>query len=146
MEPIISDVRDELLEKLLTEKIRDYNNIHSTRHREIRDPAAILPFYACFEYPAGELVAGIFAESYWGWMDIEKLWVSEDHRGKGLGSRLMDEAENAAAARGCRKLFLTTFGFQAPGFYLKRGFSILGIREDYPPGGRYYWLEKTLPG
>ena len=146
MKPTISEIRDESLESFLSDRIKEYNNLRSQYHREIRKPGSIQPFYASYRGPDCELEAGLSAESYWGWMDIDKLWVREDMRGRGFGSRLLHAAERAAIERGCRKVFLSTFEFQAPDFYLKRGFTILGIRSDYPPGSAYYWLEKMLPG
>ena len=42
------------------------------------------------------------------------------------------------------KIALTTFGFQAPGFYQKNGYSIEFIREDKDPKLKKYFLIKIL--
>jgi ribosomal protein S18 acetylase RimI-like enzyme len=49
--------------------------------------------------------------------------------GKGLGSRLIDQAIEEATSRGCQRLFLITTNdnLNALGFYQKRGFEIAAI-------------------
>ena len=41
----------------------------------------------------GDVIGGILGGTYWGWMYIDILWVHENHRKKGIGSRLLKEAE-----------------------------------------------------
>jgi GNAT superfamily N-acetyltransferase len=90
------------------------------------------------------LVAGIIAFTAWGWLNVDYLWVAEAHRGTGLGSRLLGEAERIGMARGCRMARLTTHSFQAPGFYARHGYSGTVITEGYPPGHRLYHMSKPL--
>jgi GNAT superfamily N-acetyltransferase len=71
---------------------------------------------------ADELVAGV---SGWTWgvaAGIGMTWVREDARGTGLGERLLADFEIEARARGCTHVFVTSFTFQAPGFYEKQGY------------------------
>ncbi|GGM89185.1 blasticidin S-acetyltransferase [Terrabacter tumescens] len=71
---------------------------------------------------ADELVAGV---SGWTWgvaAGIGMTWVREDARGTGLGERLLADFETEARARGCTHVFVTSFTFQAPGFYEKQGY------------------------
>ena len=49
-------------------------------------------------------------------------WVRADQRGTGIGSQLISRFEHAAAERGARRVFVTSFTFQAPGFYEKHGY------------------------
>jgi hypothetical protein len=46
----------------------------------------------------------------------------------------MDAAEAIAVERRATVAMLETHSFQAPGFYLKRGYTIFGTLGDYPPG------------
>ena len=39
---------------------------------------------------------------------------------------------------------LTTFSFQARGFYEKYGYCVAGAMEDYPPGATYFWMRKEF--
>jgi hypothetical protein len=50
-----------------------------------------------------------------------------------------------AMARRCGQIMLETHDFQAPAFYRKLGFAIVGTVEDYPRGHRYHTLLKRLP-
>jgi len=63
----------------------------------------------------GELAAGM---SGWTWgsaAGIGMTWVRAGDRGAGLGARLLEEFETEARSRGCRRVFVTSFTFQAPG-------------------------------
>ena len=63
----------------------------------------------------GRLVAGL---SGWTWgtcAAISMVWVREDQRGEGWGTRLMATAEEEARNRGCERAAVSSFTFQAPG-------------------------------
>ncbi len=97
------------------------------------------------EYDAeGNILCGILGGTYWGWMYIDILWVREDHRRKGLGSRLLEEAEKEAVYRGCHHAHVDTMSWQAPGFYRKHGYEVIGVLPDIPKGNRKYLLMKAL--
>ena len=68
-----------------------------------------------------------------GWLHVDMLWVSETLRGQRYGTRLMDAAEAMAKERGAFAATLETHSFQAPDFYAKRGYSVFGRIDDYPP-------------
>ena len=92
----------------------------------------------------GNIIGGILGGTYWGWMYVDILWVREDHRGKGIGSKLLTEAENEAKARGCHHVHLDTMSWQAPEFYKKHGYSVIGILPDIPDGNQKYLMMKAL--
>lgn len=93
---------------------------------------------------SGAVVAGLLGNTKWGWLYVEKLWLSDDVRGQGLGSRLMAAAESLAIERGCTGATLTTFEHQARPFYEKLGYTLFGTLEGYPAGTRQYHLCKRL--
>lgn len=93
----------------------------------------------------GTVIGGLLGGTYWGWMYVDILWVHEDHRRKGIGSRLLAEAEREAARRGCHHVHLDTMSWQAPEFYKKHGYEIVGILPDCPKGHEKYLLQKNLP-
>lgn len=92
----------------------------------------------------GEPIAGLIGGTYWGWMYIDILWVHEDHRKQGIGSKLLHEAEQEALRRGCHHIHLDTMSWQAPLFYQKHSYEIIGILPDIPSGNQKYLLMKAL--
>ncbi|SQC17820.1 acetyltransferase [Klebsiella pneumoniae] len=72
----------------------------------------------------GVMQGGLIAKRKGNWLCIEYLWVSETTRGRGLGSELMQEAEQQAQAQGCSHLLVDTFSFQALPFYQKLGYQL----------------------
>ena len=78
------------------------------------------------------------------WLAMDLVWVEEPFRGKGLGSRLLAEAEAEALRRGCKWAILATFDYQAPGFYSRRGYVEYARMEDFPWGSTRFQLRKTL--
>src|ERR1700710_504933 len=72
------------------------------------------------------VVGGLFAETQFAWLRISIMAVDPGSRGKGAGSALLNEAERQGALRGCRYAYVDTMSYQAPGFYLKHGYQIVG--------------------
>ena len=93
---------------------------------------------------SGNVIAGILGGTYWGWMYIDILWVHENHRNKGIGTSLLGEAEKEALRRGCHHVHLDTMSWQAPNFYKKYGYEVVGILPDIPSGNQKYLLMKAL--
>ncbi len=84
----------------------------------------------------GELLGGV---SGWTWQEaagIGMTWVRTDQRASGLGSQLLAEFEGRAAARGARRVFVTSFTFQAPGFYEKQGYQEIFRWDGVPIRGQ----------
>ena len=84
----------------------------------------------------GELVAGA---SGWTWRQaagIGMTWVREDQRGTGIGASLLAAFENGARERGCSHVFVTSFTFQAQGFYQRLGSEEIFRWGSVPTPGR----------
>ncbi|MGP2737259.1 GNAT family N-acetyltransferase [Serratia nevei] len=73
-----------------------------------------------------KIIAGLYAESYGAVFYIHYLWIDEAQRGRRLGHRLLEAAEAHARQLGCASVSVDTFSFQAPNFYLKQGFQMIG--------------------
>lgn len=91
-----------------------------------------------------EILGGLYARILYQWLFIELLSVPDEARGQGLGSKLMQMAEDLAREKGCVGAWLDTFDFQAPDFYKKLGYSELGQIVDYPPGHKRFFFQKRL--
>ncbi|WP_152393609.1 GNAT family N-acetyltransferase [Paenibacillus guangzhouensis] len=121
--------------------ICDYNESHVPFEPPI--PVEAINRHIKDEY--GDIVAGINCIHYaWKCIAIDALWVREDYRKKGLGSRLLREIENAVKAYGCHLIHVDTFDFQAKDFYVKHGYEIFGVLEDCPLGHQRYYLKKSI--
>lgn len=92
-----------------------------------------------------EIVAGL---SGWTWAsacEIRTLWVHATWRGQGYGWSLLESAEQEARLRGCKVILISSYSFQAPGFYQKCGYTLAWQLIDFPPGHQYCFLVKQLP-
>lgn len=130
--------------EFLAQQIREFNNSVSDYHRRVRADGAQQPLHIIVRGDGSEIVAGLTASTYWNWLSVDKLWVADSLRGRGLGRQLLRQAEALAIQRGCVRAMLTTYSFQAVGFYEKEGYRIVGAQEDYPPGSTFYWMRKDL--
>jgi ribosomal protein S18 acetylase RimI-like enzyme len=133
----IVDAPDPALAARLDDEIAAFN-FDATGIRDARDLAAAL------HDDHGELVAGIQGWTWGatGW--VERLWVRADARHRRLGTRLLTAFETEARARGCAQLGLTTHSFQAPDFYRRHGFEVVGEMPGYPVGHASLLLRKGL--
>lgn len=77
-------------------------------------------------------------------MEVDILWVDENYRGQGYGSRLLIEVEKIAKDKGCTFIKLNTFSFQAPDFYKKHGYKVIAAIDNAPKGHKHYYLIKEL--
>jgi GNAT superfamily N-acetyltransferase len=139
----INDTADPQFREQIHEAIKAFNDDSSPVHREARITGT-QPLDIILRDGNGRLIGGLMANTYWGWLDVDNLWLHEDYRGRGLGSRMLQTAEKEARRRGCRRAFLKTFSFQAPEFYREHGYQIAGRLDDYPPGQSFFWMVKEL--
>ena len=119
------------------ELVRSYN-------RSKREAAESEPLNLYIEDEHGRLLAGLVAETFGNWLEIEYLFVKEDLRGQGIGSQLLQQAESEAKKRNCRFAFVNTYQFQAPAFYQKYGYKEVFVLKDYPYSGQRHYYQKDL--
>ena len=100
----------------------------------------------CFvlQGPDQESVGGVIAAVHWDWLYVDLMWIKEEFRGQGYGSRLLVMAEDKAREFGAKNAYLDTFSFQAPDFYKKYGYQVFGELKGFPTGHQRYYLRKEL--
>jgi ribosomal protein S18 acetylase RimI-like enzyme len=72
------------------------------------------------------------------------LWIREDHRLRGWGTRILQTTEAEAIKKGCRHSRLETYSFQALGFYQKNGYRVFSELGNVAQDHRLYFLKKDL--
>jgi GNAT superfamily N-acetyltransferase len=92
----------------------------------------------------GAVAGGMYATHWMDWAKLDMAFLPERHRFQGLGARMLASIEQAAIARGCHGLWLQTLSLQAPGFYEKQGYQVIGRLKDRPPGHEEVFLAKPL--
>jgi ribosomal protein S18 acetylase RimI-like enzyme len=140
---VLSATADAEARDFIRQQLRAFNDTRSEHHRAIRS-AEPTPLDILIRNEAGEIVSGLISSTYWGWLEVNILWVAEGLRRLGHGRTLLRMAEAEARTRGCAHVMLTTYSFQARGFYEKEGYRVVGEMAGYPPGAVYYWLRKDL--
>jgi GNAT superfamily N-acetyltransferase len=91
-----------------------------------------------------QTIGGLWGWSAYDWLRIDLLFIPEQLRGQGLGTRLVRQAEAIAVDRGHSGVWVDTFEFQAPGFYQKLGYEAFGVLPDHPRGQRRFFLYKRF--
>jgi GNAT superfamily N-acetyltransferase len=94
--------------------------------------------------PNGRVAGGLVGEVNLGWLFVSALWVDEDIRDTGVGSSLLQKAEDEARQIGCVGVYLDTYSFQARPFYEKLGYQLFGQLADCPPTETKFYLYKRL--
>jgi GNAT superfamily N-acetyltransferase len=110
-------------------------------HGSLRDVPALT---VALRDASGAIHGGLLGAVVWQWLYVDSLWVADEHRGRGYGSRLLQAAEEEAVRLGCHSAHLDTFEFQARPFYEKLGYRVFGELPDYPDGHARYFLWKRL--
>lgn len=145
MVEIVAEVDHERF-ALVEKRLEEYNETRSPALLATRnlpdDGDEPLQVYALDD--DGMLVGGLTGKTWCGWLHIELMWVANQQRGTGLGSRLLRRAETIARERGATHSRVETWEFQAPEFYKRHGYRVVGVIEDYPPGETEYLLTKDL--
>lgn len=132
------------LENRESKKTQELGNLIRAYNQSKREPSKSEPLNIYVEDQQGNLIAGMVAETFGNWLEIEYLYVQEDFRGQGIGSNILNRAEKEARERKCKYSFVNTYQFQAPDFYKKHGYEEVFALKEYPYTGERYYYTKAL--
>ena len=120
MDIFVTDAPDRQHTRLIGDGLDEFNLAQAgvVDHR----PLAVL----ARDPTTGDVVGGLTGRTSLGLLFVDLLYLPPEHRGSGLGGRILAAAEREAAGRGCRAGVVYTINFQAPGFYTKRGWQVFG--------------------
>jgi N-acetylglutamate synthase-like GNAT family acetyltransferase len=123
--------------KVIDDGLEQYN-------RGAADFSTSLKFACIARLSSGTIVGGALAR-WWGQCcELQQVWVEEQHRFSGVGRRLVRMVEEEAVTRGCTLVYLDTFSFQAPGFYLKLGYEVACELKGFPNDTSKFVMRKNL--
>ena len=108
----------------LVDGVRQYN-------AGLLGPEKSVPLTVIARDETGKLIGGVGGLSIKNFL-INVVWVDDQTRGTGLGHKLMALAEAEAKQRGCLVTQVDTLSIQAPVFYEKQGFEIIGTVTTTP--------------
>jgi ribosomal protein S18 acetylase RimI-like enzyme len=100
--------------------------------------------YSVFAKEQGEILGGAVCYFHENSIYIALLWVDENRRASGIGSQILNQAEEEGIRRGAMYSTLDTFAFQAEGFYKKCGYERIGIIPSYLGQYDRIFLRKKL--
>ena len=132
------------LENKESHKAQEIEDLIRAYNRSKREEAISEPLNLYVEDEKGNLLAGLVAETFGNWLEIEYLFVKEELRGQGISSRLLQQAETEAKNRNCCFAFVNTYQFQAPDFYKRHGYKEVFTLQDYPYTGKRFYYQKDL--
>lgn len=116
----------------------------SRYNEQAADLGAVRPFVTLARDRSGSIIGGALARRWGACCEIQQIWVDEDHRSHGIGRELMRLVEDHARANGCSLVYLDTFSFQAPGFYIGLGYDVACEFKGFPDGASKFIMSKML--
>lgn len=134
----LHDAPREAVFALLREHNQAHDNGHwSAIHRPEHEPRTL---NVLAEDEHGDVIGGLTGTTQLKWLKLDVLAVREGARRQGVGRRLVETAERAALVRGCRHVYADTMQHQAPDFFQRLGYAIVGRLEDWDSHGRTKFL------
>jgi GNAT superfamily N-acetyltransferase len=135
---IVSDAPEASDLAVINDGLHDYN----TEKAGYDDYKPLAVFVT--DHATGKVVGGLHGGSYMGQLRVDRFFLPEDHRRDRIGSRVLKVAEEEGRKRGCTRVTLNTMEIQAPGFYLKQGYTMAAKLDCDPPGITRYVMTKEL--
>jgi len=128
---------DETQREAISFHLRGFNRANNAAFYQARDRPenAVKPLNFLAYDAEGAIVGGLIAETQFLWLKIAVMAVAEHARRRGVGRKLVELAEQEAVARRCRHAYVDTFDYQAPDFYRKLGYQLVGKLDNWDSHG-----------
>lgn len=127
----------------INDAVDEFINKSFTDYAVKNDVALNFEEYCFSAEEDGEIIGVITGRAYYNEVHIGDLIIDESYRRMNIGTKLVKSVEEAFTGKGYSKITLTTFGFQAPEFYRKLGYSLEFIREDNDPKlCKYFYIKQ----
>ena len=123
------------------DEIHEMLKLYNRRNREASEKIPLGVFY---EDENGRKLAGLTGETFGNWLCINYLFVADNLRKQGIGTKIVLSAEDEARKRNCKYVFADTFSFQAPKFYEKLGYKEVFSLNEYPYTESRHYYTKLL--
>ena len=124
---------------ILSNGIVDFN---TSKVPDLEPIESEIKFFVFAKDKTQNVIGGIRAICFWNTLHIELFWISEKHRGKGIGKKLIKSAESFAIENNCEKAFVETTSWQAKPFDEKNGYNLMGTLNNRPKGHSSHYLTK----
>jgi GNAT superfamily N-acetyltransferase len=129
---------EEVRENALWRRIREWN------YRQVGKYSEGQNVWLNAKDADGKLLGGFRGEVHFHWLIVWILYVEEEARGKGVGTRLLMEGEAHGLKCGAKRSRLDTFDWQAPSFYARHGYREVLNMPDYFRGHSVSFMVKDL--
>jgi len=93
---------------------------------------------------AGQTIGAATGYTWSDTSELKQMWIDEAYRGRGYARALLDAFVGEARHRGVRRIWVSSYDFQAPGLYEKAGFRRVAELNDWPEGHTNVILCRTL--
>ena len=138
---------DEITREAVNHELRTFNQAaNPVFWAQVAEPAnKPVPLVIIAFDADGAVAGGLFGETQFSWFKLSVMAVRAELRGRGIGTELVQRAEAEAERRGCRYAYVDTMSYQAPGFYQRLGYRVVGQLDDWDSCGHAkYHLMKSL--
>lgn len=141
----IKDIEDSNFEKIISTKLHKFNRENCEWILRNTQENPTKTNYCNFEaYDNGKLIGGAVGYIAWKWYFLDRLWIEEEHRKSGIGTKIINKIEEYAKDNNLLGVRMETWSFQARGFYEKMGYNVYATFEDCPPRTIDYFLRKRF--
>jgi GNAT superfamily N-acetyltransferase len=136
-ELVLTDALDDEIFKAIVAPLVAYNDsqVGPSQHRGL----AVL-----MRDDTGVVVGGLWGQTSYEWLFTQMLVVPNHLRGQGIGTKVVQIAEQEALERGCKGAWVDTFEFQARTFYELMGYVCFGEIPNHPFGFSRFFMKKEF--